>query len=44
MGTALDMALEQAGREGVVLAFGSLSYLGQVMEEAERRRRDDRQE
>ena len=44
VGTALDMALEQAGREGVVLAFGSLSYLGQVMEEAERRRRDDRQE
>lgn len=42
--TALDMALKEAGEDGVVLAFGSLSYLGQIMKEMERRNRDDRQE
>lgn len=41
---ALDMALKEAGEEGVVLAFGSLSYLGQIMKETERRNGDDRQD
>ena len=44
MDTALDMALTDAGEQGAVLAFGSLSYLGQIMKETERRNRDDRQE
>lgn len=38
--TALDLALGNAGKEDAVLAFGSLSYLGQVMREAERRRQE----
>ena len=42
--TALDMALKDAGEQGAVLVFGSLSYLGQIMKETERRNRDDRQE
>lgn len=42
--TALDLALKEAGEDGAVLAFGSLSYLGQIIEETERRNRDDRQE
>lgn len=30
VGQAVDLALEGCGRDGVVLAFGSLSYLGEV--------------
>ena len=37
---ALDMAFGRAGEEDAILAFGSLSYLGLVMREAERRRQE----